>query len=69
VRGVGQSSWGPTLFALQDSREAAELLKADLTHDLEVPPDDIVITPVQNHGACIEHIKPGTHGGSLNRKT
>lgn len=33
IRGVGQTSWGPTLFVLMPDEEAAGRLRADLGHD------------------------------------
>ncbi len=53
VNGVGQTSWGPTVFALLDSCEqAADLidhLDSDLTHRYEV----IVASPAK-HGARVQ---------------
>ncbi len=53
VEGVGQSSWGPTLFALQPDQGAAERLAAKL-QSLAEDPLNIVITPPANRGATIE---------------
>lgn len=52
--GVGQSSWGPTLFAAQPSQAAAEDLVARLR---EINPGkdlNIIITPPANAGARVE---------------
>ncbi len=52
--GVGQSSWGPTLFVVQPNQTAAEQLVARLRESTDVASLDIVITPPANHGAGIE---------------
>lgn len=51
VRGVGQSSWGPTLFCLLPDQAAAESF-AERLHERHVGGDlDIRITAVDNQGA------------------
>jgi beta-RFAP synthase len=52
--GVGQSSWGPTLFVVQPSQDAAETLLAQVQELRDVPPLDALITPAANRGARIE---------------
>jgi beta-ribofuranosylaminobenzene 5'-phosphate synthase len=54
AEGVGQSSWGPTLFVVQPSQFAAEQLVARLRETTDAALLDIVITPPANRGACIE---------------
>ena len=53
VRGVGQSSWGPTLYALVADQQAAEQLVEQLSQtdggDLQ-----LLIAPPNNTGATIE---------------
>jgi beta-RFAP synthase len=50
VHGVGQSSWGPALFALLPNETAAERLRADL--DTELPGEfEFVVAAPQNEGA------------------
>jgi beta-ribofuranosylaminobenzene 5'-phosphate synthase len=52
--GVGQSSWGPTLFAVQPDEAAAESLARSLcSHDPETPLD-LIVTPPANRGVQIE---------------
>ncbi|QDU55134.1 beta-RFAP synthase [Aeoliella mucimassa] len=51
VAGVGQSSWGPTLFAMQPSQAAAEKLVAELRSDTTANRCTITITPARNRGA------------------
>ena len=52
--GVGQSSWGPTLFAVQPSESAANDLVARLREVADTARLDIVITPPANHGASVK---------------
>ncbi len=53
VKGVGQSSWGPTVFALCSSPADAELLSANLQK--EFSPSDYwhEITPINNQGYSV----------------
>lgn len=52
VRGVGQSSWGPTVFAVQENEEAASHLVENLTCALPAGAESLVVRPV-NSGAAI----------------
>lgn len=52
--GVGQSSWGPTLFVVQPNQAAAEQLVARLPSIADRRQIDIVITPPANQGARIK---------------
>jgi beta-ribofuranosylaminobenzene 5'-phosphate synthase len=52
--GVGQSSWGPTIFVVTPSQQAAESLVADLRARHDLPGLDLVIAPPNNCGAQIE---------------
>jgi beta-RFAP synthase len=52
--GVGQSSWGPTLFVAQPSQAAAETLLMKLEQLPDLPPLATFITPPANAGARIE---------------
>lgn len=51
--GVGQSSWGPTLFALQPSQCAAEEFATRLQQNSAGIALEIVISPPNNRGATI----------------
>ncbi len=51
--GVGQSSWGPTLFVLTDGSSAQDLL-ADLKRDPHCTECDLHIARPLNHGATLE---------------
>jgi len=53
VTGAGQSSWGPTLFSLLPSREAAEEFLLDLKLKSGEIQFQTVITSVKNRGATI----------------
>jgi len=53
VMGVGQSSWGPTLFALLPDQDAAEELAADLNVWSAAEPLVIRITTADNQGAAV----------------
>jgi beta-ribofuranosylaminobenzene 5'-phosphate synthase len=53
ARGVGQSSWGPTVFAVMH-REQANELGEWLVRRHEAAPDELVITAVSNRGALVE---------------
>jgi len=50
--GVGQSSWGPTLFAFQPSAETAQDFVRKLQSTGEMPVD-VVVTSVANSGAVV----------------
>lgn len=55
VRGVGQTSWGPTVFALLEDQAATEVFQVRLANWL--PADDkIVIVAPNNEGASIVRI-------------
>lgn len=54
VRGVGQSSWGPTVFALQPDRESAEQLVARLRNEPTAADCDFFVAAPDNRGARIE---------------
>jgi predicted sugar kinase len=54
IRGVGQSSWGPTVFALLPSQAEAKHLVATLRRFPHHPPLAISIAAPDNRGARIE---------------
>jgi beta-RFAP synthase len=54
VDGVGQSSWGPTVFALCESEAAAEGLLRHVRPFAEAEDYECVISEPSNHGAVIE---------------
>ncbi len=53
VRGVGQSSWGPTLFALLADENAARALADQLRKHPDFGGSQFVITPIDNQGVRV----------------
>lgn len=53
IAGVGQSSWGPTVFSVVDSQGAAEEVAAGLPRRYSLTPLSIRITAADNRGAEI----------------
>lgn len=54
VRGVGQSSWGPTVFAIVADEDWAVALSAQLRQHFSLSEAAVVVTPACNRGASIE---------------
>jgi beta-ribofuranosylaminobenzene 5'-phosphate synthase len=54
VVGVGQSSWGPTVFAVTEDPERAARLAERLTANSDLPASDVLTTQARNRGAAIE---------------
>jgi predicted sugar kinase len=54
VEGVGQSSWGPTIFALTPDETAARKLVEFLRTLPEAAESDLIIAAAQNRGALIK---------------
>jgi beta-RFAP synthase len=54
VRGVGQSSWGPTVYALLPNPQEAERLVSELRAEDPEQRLDFTVTGVDNEGATIE---------------
>ncbi|MBI2194890.1 MAG: GHMP kinase [Planctomycetes bacterium] len=52
IPGAGQSSWGPTVFAVCDDPERAEALSSALR--AEFGPAGVIVTPASNEGAKAE---------------
>jgi len=50
ISAVGQSSWGPTVFAITDVERAAHLAQELRGHQA----DDVRVTAAANHGAIVE---------------
>lgn len=51
IAGVGQSSWGPTVFAVAADNDQAEFLAAQLRGHFGLVDDRVIVTPACNHGA------------------
>ncbi|MCA9248987.1 MAG: hypothetical protein KDA42_17800 [Planctomycetales bacterium] len=52
VTGVGQTSWGPTLFALLPDESSARNLVEALTSETAIARDNLTITAANNNGVC-----------------
>lgn len=52
VTGVGQTSWGPTIFALVSSQQRAEQLVSSLREAGEFADAEFQVSAVDNRGAC-----------------
>jgi beta-ribofuranosylaminobenzene 5'-phosphate synthase len=52
IRGTGQSSWGPTVFAILEPDQANHLIPR-LIQRFTLEKDEILLTQAQNHGARI----------------
>jgi beta-ribofuranosylaminobenzene 5'-phosphate synthase len=53
IRGVGQSSWGPTVFAVVENEERATDLSRRVRQRFGLSVPETVITQASNHGAVI----------------
>jgi beta-ribofuranosylaminobenzene 5'-phosphate synthase len=54
IRGVGQSSWGPAVFAVAADAERAEHLADQLRRRFSLPESAVWTTPACNHGAALK---------------
>ncbi len=54
VRGVGQSSWGPAVFAVVADAERGEHLAEQLRERFDLPQSAVWVTAACNHGATLE---------------
>lgn len=59
VTGVGQSSWGPTLFAILPDEIKAEEFAGRMTERVAADEIDVHIAAVENQGASIEERRSG----------
>jgi beta-RFAP synthase len=53
IQGVGQSSWGPTIFALISDKTSAEKLVQSVRNWPEAEDSDVIVAAPQNRGAQI----------------
>jgi predicted sugar kinase len=51
IRGVGQTSWGPTIFALCRSQDEAEQMAQDLKASERWPECEFLVSAARNTGA------------------
>jgi beta-RFAP synthase len=54
VRGVGQSSWGPAVFAVVADADRADALARRVQADYGLTPSEVFSTAAANQGACCE---------------
>ncbi len=54
IRGVGQSSWGPAVFAVVADAERADHLAAQLRTRFDLPQSAVWTTQACNHGATLK---------------
>lgn len=54
IPGAGQSSWGPTLFAVAADADQAQYLVSRLHQHFPLQPDEILITSALNQGAVVD---------------
>lgn len=53
IRGVGQSSWGPTVFALTESQSSAADIRRELAKEPTLSGSDVVISHPNRQGALV----------------
>ena len=54
IRGVGQSSWGPAVFAVAGDQARAADLAARIRRHFHLETADVLVTPACNHGAAVD---------------
>ncbi len=54
VRGAGQSSWGPTAFAVVGDEDQAEYMAKRLRDHFALEESAVIVTQACNHGALLE---------------
>lgn len=58
VRGVGQSSWGPSLYAVTPDNDSAEQLANDIESRFGLSaPGEVIVTAADNHGSTIRKVQ------------
>lgn len=59
VRGVGQSSWGPTLYAVTRDEASAEKLANDIEAAFGLSkPGEVIVTAADNRGSTVRSVVP-----------
>ncbi len=53
VKGVGQSSWGPAVFALAPDEDRALWLSGQIREHLRLTTREVLVTTADNHGARV----------------
>jgi len=54
VPGVGQSSWGPAVFAVTPDQDQAEELADRVRQNFRMGPAEVFVTRASNRGATLE---------------
>jgi beta-RFAP synthase len=54
IRGVGQSSWGPAVFAITEDHARAADLAHRIRQHFSLEPGNVLVTSACNHGAMVE---------------
>ena len=54
ILGVGQTSWGPTMFAVTRDHNQATWLQQEIAQRFATTKIDFEISPVDNRGAFVE---------------
>jgi beta-RFAP synthase len=54
VRGVGQSSWGPSVFAVTDGPDCAEAISRQIQQHFSMGAKHVLVTPACNRGALFK---------------
>jgi beta-RFAP synthase len=57
VSGVGQSSWGPTLYAVVADEQKAQQLATQVRHAFDLSDDEVLVTAADNQGSTLRHIE------------
>jgi beta-RFAP synthase len=57
VTGAGQSSWGPTVFAIVEDEARAEALAANLRQAFNFQESEVIVTSACNHGAIVTEVE------------
>jgi beta-RFAP synthase len=59
VKGVGQSSWGPTVFAIVGDEDRASFLAERLKRQMPLKEDEVIVTVPLNEGARVVDLVTG----------
>ena len=60
VRGVGQSSWGPTLYAVTPNEDGASSLASDLSDRFALTDQELCISRANITGVRVRHLSAVT---------
>lgn len=56
IPGVGQSSWGPTLYAISESADQANFIREYLVNHFSLQENEIQVTRALNQGATVDDV-------------